>query len=71
MGASSADFVYDRDDDSYICPGGNRLQRSNHNFSTPRTGINQDGSILYRARQQNCQDCTFRSDARRTRPLAG
>ena len=55
-----SDFVYDHDDDSYICPGGNRLRRSNRNFSTPRTGVDKDGSIRDRARQQDCQDCTFR-----------
>lgn len=60
MAASSADFVYDHDDDSYICPGGNRLRRSNRNFSTPRAGIDKDGSIRYRARQQDCQDCALR-----------
>jgi transposase len=55
-----ADFIYDHDDDSYICPGGNRLRQSNRTFSTPRTGADKDGSIRYRARQQDCQDCTFR-----------
>jgi len=55
-----ADFIYDQEDDSYICPSGNRLRRSNRNFSTPRTGIDKDGSIRYRARQQDCQGCTFR-----------
>ena len=33
-----ADFVYDHEDDRYLCPGGNRLRRSNRNFSNPRTG---------------------------------
>jgi transposase len=55
-----ADFIYDHEDDSYICPAGNRLHRSNRNFSTPRTGIDKDGSIRYRALQQDCQACTFR-----------
>jgi len=55
-----SDFIYDHDDDSYICPGGNRLRRSSRNFSTPRTGVDKDGSIRYRARQQDCQSCTFR-----------
>ena len=31
--------AYDHEDDSYICPAGNRLRRSNRNFSTPRSGI--------------------------------
>jgi transposase len=55
-----ADFIYDHEDDSYLCPGGNRLRRSNRNFSNPRTGIDKDGSIRYRARQQDCEACTFR-----------
>ncbi len=55
-----ADFEYDHDDDSYICPDGKRLRRSNRNFSTPRTRIDKDGSIRYRARQQDCQDCVHR-----------
>jgi transposase len=55
-----ADFIYDHEDDSYICPGGSRLRRSNRNFSNPRTGINKDGTIRYRARQQDCQGCEHR-----------
>lgn len=55
-----ADFIYDHEDDSYICPGGSRLRRSNRNFSNPRTGINKDGTIRYRARQQGCQGCEHR-----------
>ena len=55
-----ADFIYDHDDDSYICPGGNRLRRSNRNFTTPRDHIDKDGLIRYRARQQDCQACTLR-----------
>ena len=53
-------FTYDHEDDSYVCPGGNRLRRSNRNFSTPRSGIDKDGSIRYRARQQDCQACALR-----------
>ena len=55
-----ADFIYDHEDDSYTCPNGNRLRRSNRNFSTPRAGIDKDGSIRYRARQQDCESCTLR-----------
>lgn len=53
-------FTYDHEDDSYVCPGGNRLRRSNRNFSTPRSGIDKDGSIRYRARQQDCHACALR-----------
>lgn len=42
-----SDFTYDHEDDSYICPGGNRLRRSNRHFSTPRSGVDEDGSIRH------------------------
>jgi len=55
-----SDFTFDHDDDSYICPGGNRLRPSNRNFKTPRPLANADGFIRYRARQQDCSGCGFR-----------
>lgn len=55
-----ADFINDPDDDSYTCPGGNHLRRSNRNFSKPRNGIDKDGSIRYRARKQDCDGCKLR-----------
>ena len=55
-----ADFTYDREDDSYICPAGHRLRRSHRNYSTPRDHVDKDGSIRYRARQQDCQSCALR-----------
>jgi transposase len=55
-----ADFTYDHDDDSYICPAGNRLRRSNRNFNTVRSYADKDGFIRYRARQQDCQICVHR-----------
>lgn len=42
-------FIFDHEDDSYTCPGGNRLRPSNRNFSTPRPRANADGFIRYRA----------------------
>ena len=55
-----SDFVFDHEDDSYICPGGKRLCPSNRNFKTLRPLANADGFIRYRARQQDCSACDFR-----------
>jgi hypothetical protein len=55
-----ADFIYHPEGDSYRCPDGNRLRRSNRNFSKPRVGINKDGSIRHRARQEGCLGYTHR-----------
>ena len=53
-------FTFDRDDDSYICPGGKRLRPRNRNFAQPRSLPDRDGFIRYRARQQDCIGCELR-----------
>lgn len=50
-------FTFDHEDDSYICPSGNRLRPSNRNFSTPRPLANADGFIRYRAREKDRVAC--------------
>jgi transposase len=50
-------FTFDHEDDSYVCPDGNRLRPSNRNFSTPRPLANADGFIRYRAREKDCAAC--------------
>ena len=55
-----SDFTFDHDDDSYICPGGNRLRPSNRNFKTPRPLANADGFIRYRASQKDCSVCDLK-----------
>jgi hypothetical protein len=53
-------FTFDQKDDSYICPGSKRLRPRNRNFTVPRSNVDQDGFIRYRARQQDCSDCALR-----------
>ena len=53
-------FTFDAQDDSYECPGGKRLRPRNRNFSVPRSTVDQDGFIRYRARQQDCAECALR-----------
>ena len=55
-----SDFAYDAEDDSYLCPGGNRLRPSNRNFKAPRPLANADGFIRYRASQKDCQACNLK-----------
>ena len=56
---SRSDFVYDHKRDLYVCPGGKELRRSNRNFATPRSGVDQDGFIRYRATQHDCGGCAL------------
>jgi transposase len=53
-------FTFDAKDDSYVCPGGKRLRPRNRNFAVPRSTVDQDGFIRYRARQQDCSGCALR-----------
>ena len=53
-------FTFDCEDDSYICPAGKRLRPRNRNFAVPRSNVDQDGFIRYRARQQDCSGCALR-----------
>ena len=53
-------FIFDAQDDSYVCPAGKRLRPRNRNFKTPRSAVDQDGFIRYRARQQDCGGCALR-----------
>jgi transposase len=56
---SRSDFVYDHKRDLYVCPGGKELRRSNRNFATPRSGVDHDGFIRYRATQHDCGGCAL------------
>ena len=55
-----SDFIYDHQRDLYVCPGGKELKRSHRNFATPRSGVDQDGFIRYRATQRDCGGCSLK-----------
>lgn len=55
-----SDFTYDHKHDRYTCPGGKELKRSHRNFATPRSGVDQDGFIRYRASKHDCSGCSLK-----------
>ncbi|MEJ5156472.1 transposase, partial [Gluconobacter wancherniae] len=55
-----SDFTFDHENDFYTCPGGHQLRTSNRNFTTPRSRVDKDGFIRYRARVKDCSGCEFR-----------
>ncbi len=57
---SRADFVYDLDDDSYVCPAGKTLRKRRRLFSAPRTGVTKEGAVLYRASKLDCAACALK-----------
>ena len=56
---SRSDFVFDSLTDSYTCPGGHHLKRNRRRFTQPRSGINKDNTISYRASLPDCQTCVM------------
>jgi len=54
---SRSDFVWDEQADEYRCPEGKVLRKNWRPFKNPRTGINKDDTMRYRARESDCSSC--------------
>ena len=57
---SRSDFVYDHTRDCYICPAGKELSQFRRGYTTPRSGIHNDGFMRYRAAKRDCDVCTLK-----------
>jgi transposase len=57
---SREDFRYDHREDAYICPAGKQLKQYRRAFRTPRSGVDEDGLMRYRARTADCADCPLK-----------
>jgi hypothetical protein len=58
---SRSDFVFDAENNLYVCPGGKELKKYHRPFSKPRDGLTKDGTLLYFARKQDCDACALKS----------
>jgi len=58
---SRAEFAYDKESDVYVCPAGKQLQRYRRTFATPRTGVDKDNTIRYRASKFDCGACALKA----------
>lgn len=56
-----ADFTYDCDDDAYTCPGGKKLRQFRRIYKVPRSGVDKDGIMRYRARKSDCDACGLKA----------
>jgi hypothetical protein len=56
-----SDLTYDHRHDRYTCPGGKELKQSHRNFAVPRSDVDQDGFIRYRASKHDCDDGSLKS----------
>ena len=57
---SRSDFEFDEENDTYTCPDGKLLQRFHRTYKKPRSGVNKDGTIRYRASVHDCRGCPLK-----------
>ena len=58
---SRSDFAYDAEGDFYVCPSGKPLRKRRRLFSSLRSDVTQDGTIIYRASKLDCDACALKS----------
>ena len=54
---SRDDFAYDHESDSYTCPNGKELVQFRRTYKKPRSGIDKEGLMRYRASKRDCDQC--------------
>jgi transposase len=57
---SREDFTYDHGKDAYVCPAGKDLRQYRRRFRTPRSGVDDQGLMRYRARKADCDACPLK-----------
>jgi len=57
---SRDDFTYDNDSDSYTCPAGKQLVQFRRTYKTPRSGVDKEGLMRFRASKKDCEVCPLR-----------
>ena len=58
---SRSDFAYDAECELYVCPGGKKLRKRRRLFSSLRSDVTQDGTIIYRASKLDCDRCALKA----------
>ncbi len=57
---SRSDFTYDPNQDRYICPGGKELKQYRRSYTVPRSGVDNQGLMRYRASKLDCDACALK-----------
>src|SRR5664279_527424 len=57
---SRSDFVFDAENNLYVCPGGKELRKYHRAFSKPRDGLTKEDTMIYFARKQDCEACALK-----------
>lgn len=57
---SREDFAYDADNDAYTCPDGKQLVQFRRSYKVPRSGVDAEGMMRYRASKKDCDGCRLK-----------
>ena len=57
---SRANFAYNHESDTYVCPAGHQLRRYRRSFTTPPCGVTKDNTVVYRASKRDCEACPLK-----------
>jgi hypothetical protein len=57
---SRGDFAYDAECDLFVCPGGKELRKRRRLFSSLRSDVTREGTIIYRASKLACDACALK-----------
>jgi transposase len=66
---SRSDFKWDAQANEYRCPADKALRSDRRPFKTPRSGITKADTIVYRASQHACENCTRKSECCPNTPM--
>jgi hypothetical protein len=58
---SREDFTYDPGADAYTCSGGKQLVQFRRSYKKPRSGVDAEGMMRYRASKKDCNVCPLKS----------
>lgn len=57
---SRDDFAYDHESDNYTCPNGKELVQFHRTYKKPRSGVDKEGLMRYRASKKDCDTCSLK-----------
>jgi transposase len=66
---SRRDFLYDPDEDCYICPGGKALKRYRYAGRAAKAKPPKDGFLRYRAQKADCDVCALKPNCTPKEPM--
>jgi Transposase DDE domain len=66
---SRSEFAWNEQGNTYSCPGGKALRSNWRAFKVPRTGVTKTDTIIYRASEHDCRDCSLKEQCCPSTPM--